>query len=157
MSLNFDELDSLLDEASGVTSTSEMTEETTTAKSNEVISYDILAEDGPIVVALKNYINTHNITTQELYDLKGQRDAYNMIYTLKKSQLGFKRLEEWCQILHINPVVSFVPMTDEEIKIAESEIKSEKSKKKRTPTKPLYESKPKTTVLKKVIKKKVKK
>lgn len=123
-----DDLDALLEEASEVSGTSEISDNKTIAKSSEKISYEIKDTDDFAIIALKNYINTAGITAQDIYDIKGQRDAYNMIYSLKKSQLGLGRLEEWCKILHINPILTFMPMTDEEMKASDKELMNNSKK-----------------------------
>ena len=118
-----EDLAQLIDEASEVSGNSETSEKKTTAKETVVINIPITENDDDISIALKNLINNSGITNQELYDIKGQRNAYNMIYSFRnKGQLGIDRIKEWAKILHVKPVLTFVDMTDEEAAAADIEL-----------------------------------
>lgn len=112
------ELEELLDESSKL-ETSKPTKKikSKNTKVEDIINIPIKEEDDVFALATKNLINNSGLTNQDLYDLKGQRDAYNMIYSFKvKNQLGIDRIKEWARILHKKPILTFVDMTDEEIK-----------------------------------------
>lgn len=118
---------SLMDDASEVSGKSETSSKKTNAKEVSVINIEINDSDDEISSALKILINESELTNQELYDIKGQRNAYNMIYSFqKKGQLGIDRIKAWCKILHKKPILSFVDMTEEEIRIADKELEEEK-------------------------------
>lgn len=120
-------LDELMDEATNISGASDgVSLKRTIPKNNSVINFEINEEDNEIAVALKNLINDSEITVQEIYDIKGQRDGYNMIYSIKRrQQLGLDRLLEWCKVLNKKPVINFVDMTDEEIRLNQKELMEE--------------------------------
>jgi len=125
-----EDLAQLMDDASEVSGNSETSEKKTTAKETVVINIPITDTDDDISISLKNLINSSGITNQELYDIKGQRNAYNMVYSFRtKGQLGIDRIKEWAKILHKKPVLTFVDMTDEEAKIADAELANDKKEK----------------------------
>jgi hypothetical protein len=123
-----DDLAELFDEAKDVMGNSEKNEHLSTAKNNDVIEFEIKSTDDELVSALKNLINISKLTMQEIYDIKTQRNGYNMVYSLRKekSQLGIERIKAWCDILHKKPVLTFIDMTDEEIKEVDEKLKQER-------------------------------
>ena len=122
-----DDLLQLMDDASEVSGTSEISDKHTIAKEEAVIEFEITEDDDEIKISLKTLINNANITNQQIYDIKGQRNGYNMIYSLdKKGQLGIDRIKAWAKILHKKPVLIFVDMSEEEAKIADKELAAEK-------------------------------
>lgn len=130
-----EDLAQLMNDASEVSGNSETSEKKTTAKETVVINIPITENDDDVSIALKNLINNSGITNQELYDIKGQRNAYNMIYSFKnKGQLGIDRIKEWAKILHCKPVLTFVEMTDEEAAAADAELMTDKKEKEDTKT-----------------------
>lgn len=125
-----EDLKELFDEASEVDGNASKEKKTnSSAKSDEVIYFEIINEDDELTAAAKNLINESNITLQQVYDKKGQRDGYNMKYSVAaRQQLGWKRVIEWCNILHKVPEISFRDMTEEEIELVEKKFKEEKNK-----------------------------
>lgn len=124
-----DELDSLMDEASSVKGTSDKEPANlTVAKNNSPIHFEITEQDDELTIATKNIINESGITLQDIYDKRGQRNGYNMKYSVqKKGQLGWDRVKTWCKLLHLVPIIQFRKMTPAEIELAEKEFEKERN------------------------------
>lgn len=124
-----DDLTELMNEASHVQNKKKSIKKKSNAKEMLRIHFDINEKDDEFTYALKNLINESGITNQDLYDIKGQRNAYNMIYSfMKKGQLGIDRIKAWGKVLHKKPVLTFVDMTEEEAKEADKELQSERKR-----------------------------
>lgn len=126
---NLDEeidLDNLFDKASKITTADKTTK--TIAKDNSFLVFEIKETDDVLTSSMKTLINSKKINTQYIYDYKGQQDGYNMIYALRKEQLGIKRFLEWCSVLFVKPKVIFTNMSEDEIKINKKLLAKAKNK-----------------------------
>lgn len=75
---------------------------------NDELKYDIDYEnDNPYIIAAKEAINASNLTKQDVYDVYGRRDGYNLIYTLYKGVFTFEKAEKWAKIMGKTLKISF--------------------------------------------------
>ena len=74
---------------------------------DDIITYQINDNDNTLVVATKLMINESKILKSYVYSIMGREKGYNMIYQLQNNVLSWKRLEDWCLILNIKPIIKF--------------------------------------------------
>lgn len=130
---SMDGLEDLFDEASEVDGNASKEKQTeSSALDDDYIHFEINEDDDILTTAAKGLINESKIKLQTVYDKKGRLDGYNMKYSIfAREQLGWKRVMDWCRILHKVPEISFRDMTEEEIAIAEEELLIEKNRPKK--------------------------
>lgn len=63
--------------------------------------------DDELVSSMKNLINESNVLKSDLYKTYGRSEAYNMIYSLQKGVLSWKRAEKWCDFLGYRVLLDF--------------------------------------------------
>ena len=67
--------------------------------STKPIYYDILDDDPELVRIIKEEINNAQITNQNVYDTFGRDEGWNMIYSLRKSQMSWERFKKWLEVM----------------------------------------------------------
>jgi len=72
------------------------------------IKYEINDNDDQLVAAMKELINNSHIKKSELYSFVGRTDGYNLYYSLLQGRISWKRVETWCNILGVSPIIKFV-------------------------------------------------
>lgn len=72
-----------------------------------ILHFDIEEDDDELVSSVKNLINNSNVYKSQLYEIIGRSEGYNMIYSLQKSTLSWKRCEKWCEFLGYKIDLSF--------------------------------------------------
>jgi hypothetical protein len=66
----------------------------------KVLRFEINEEtDSKLAVYAKKLINEHEITNQQVYDMFGRAEGWNMIYGLSKGSISWDRLEKWCELM----------------------------------------------------------
>ena len=80
------------------------------ATSSEPLNIPFFEDDDPFfTIPTKEWINSQEITLQQIYDIKGQIDGYNMYHSLAaKRQLGKDRITEWAMLLGYKPVLTLI-------------------------------------------------
>ena len=79
------------------------------AKITEPLFYPIKDSDSEIVILLKTYINESKISLQDIYDLLGPSQGYNLHYgLLSRSEIRLNSLQNWAKILKKRLVIDFV-------------------------------------------------
>lgn len=81
----------------------------------QIIHFDISDNDDIMIASIKEYINKANLKNTDVYDVVGREQGYNMIYQLaNKGVLSWTRLETWCMILGVTPILTFSKTTKTE-------------------------------------------
>jgi hypothetical protein len=66
----------------------------------KVLRFDIDEDkDSELAVYAKKLINDHEITNQQVYDMYGRAEGWNMIYGLSKGSISWERLKKWCELM----------------------------------------------------------
>ncbi|ALN97903.1 hypothetical protein Bp8pS_224 [Bacillus phage vB_BpuM-BpSp] len=66
----------------------------------KVLRYEIDKDkDVELAVFIKNLINEHEITNQDVYDHLGRKVGWNYINGLKGGSVSWSRVKKWCEIL----------------------------------------------------------
>lgn len=73
-----------------------------------VLNFEILDSDDELVASIKQLINSSKVYKSQLYDTLGRSEGYNMIYSLQKGVLSWKRCEKWCNFLGYKIDLSFI-------------------------------------------------
>lgn len=72
------------------------------------IKYEINDKDDLLVQSMKQLINNSHIKKSELYSFVGRTEGYNLYYSLLQGRISWKRVEIWCNILGVTPVINFI-------------------------------------------------
>lgn len=81
-------------------------------KSSKVLNYVITENDeqSDLLVLTKNMINEAEITYEDVYNVHGKDVGNNMIQSLKKSQLSWKRFCMWAEVCGLKPEILLKPI-----------------------------------------------
>lgn len=103
-------IDDLLDEASELSSNKKNNINKNFGREVEdfEIKYEIIDSDNELVTAMKKAVNNAHIKKSELYSIVGRTEGYNLYYSLKKGVISWKRVETWCNIIGVQPMITFI-------------------------------------------------
>lgn len=78
------------------------------------LKYEEKDDDPELVRIVKDLINEDNITNQNVYDIFGRSEGWNMIYSLKKSQMSWERFKKWMEVLNLEVNIDIKERTEQE-------------------------------------------
>ena len=85
-----------------------------TIKEQEIF-FEINDDDDIMIASIKEFINKSHLKNTDVYEVVGRETGYNMIYQLgNKNVLSWARLEVWCMILGVEPIITFKQLKKED-------------------------------------------
>jgi hypothetical protein len=78
------------------------------AKNENYVYYPIKDTDSEIIVLLKKEINEAEITLQDIYNVMGSSQGYNLHYGLmNRNEIRLSSLEHWAKIINKRLIIKF--------------------------------------------------
>jgi hypothetical protein len=83
----------------------------------KVLRFEIDEEkDSELSIFVKKLVNEKDITNQDLYNVYGRAEGWNMIYGLRKGSISWERVKKWCEVMGYQAEITLSKITEKEQK-----------------------------------------